>query len=302
MKNRRREEVINTAFKKAKQSKKRGKETIEEAKITAIKHYLLSFLKKRIKKLDVKLSDFEKSIIESEIDYEKIKKEAGGMQKSIEIIEKLFKEFKKRMKQTKDKKTRVKLMKSFYGRVSSVIKRLSFEETEKFFISVKRLPKIKKMPTLIIMGFPNVGKSEIMKRMCNTRVKTAPYPFTTKKLLVGFMNEGRKEVQVIDTPGILDRPFEKMKSSEKKAIIALKKITNKILFVIDPSETCGYSLEEQEKLLKRIKSSLNADIITVATKKDIPHEKKPRTNLNINALDKKDIELTKRRVIQHFFK
>ncbi len=294
-------ELLNTAFRKAKNVRKKKKEDIEITKINAVRHYLTSSIKKRIKKTNIKLGGFEKELIRAEIDEEELRKEIRRMKKSNEIIEKLFKEFKNKMK-TASKEEKARLLKAFYGRTSSVVKKLSFEESEKLLRALRRLPKLKNMPTLLIAGFPNVGKSEILKRLCKTKVKTAPYPFTTRKLLIGFIRDDGKEIQVIDTPGIFDRSFEEMKPEEKKAVIALKNITNKILFVIDPSETCGYALEDQERLLEKIKKTLKADIITVATKKDIPHDKKTKVDLEINALDEKDVEKLKKEVMKLFFK
>lgn len=51
--------------------------------------------------------------------------------------------------------------------------------------------------------------------------------------------------QVIDTPGILDQPLEERNTIEMQAVTALAHLRAAILYVMDPSEQCNYSLEDQ---------------------------------------------------------
>ena len=51
--------------------------------------------------------------------------------------------------------------------------------------------------------------------------------------------------KVIDTPGILDHPLEDRNTIEMQSITALAHIRACVLYFIDPSERCGFSLEKQ---------------------------------------------------------
>ena len=87
-----------------------------------------------------------------------------------------------------------------------------------------RLPAIEvNTRTLILAGYPNVGKSSFMNKVTRADVDVQPYAFTTKSLFVGHMDykctsppqkKTRADLdlrwQVIDTPGILDHPLEEM--------------------------------------------------------------------------------------------
>jgi GTPase SAR1 family protein len=72
-----------------------------------------------------------------------------------------------------------------------------------------RLPSIDpNTRTLLITGYPNVGKSSFMNKVTRANVDVQPYAFTTKSLFVGHMDYKYLRWQVIDTPGILDHPLE----------------------------------------------------------------------------------------------
>ena len=52
-----------------------------------------------------------------------------------------------------------------------------------------RLPAIDpNTRTIIIAGYPNVGKSSFMNRITRANVDVQPYAFTTKSLYVGHMD------------------------------------------------------------------------------------------------------------------
>lgn len=55
-------------------------------------------------------------------------------------------------------------------------------------------------------------------------------------------------LQVIDTPGILDHPLEERNTIEMQAITALAHIRASVLYVMDVSEQCGYTLQQQVTL------------------------------------------------------
>ena len=57
---------------------------------------------------------------------------------------------------------------------------------------------------------------------------------------------------------------------EQKAILALRHLANIIVFVMDPSEYCGYTMESQLAILSEIKSRFsNIPILEVENKGDL---------------------------------
>jgi nucleolar GTP-binding protein len=115
-----------------------------------------------------------------------------------------------------------------------------------------------------------VGKSALVARLSSAEPEVASYPFTTKAVTVGHFYYKRHAYQMVDTPGILDRPFAERNPIELRALAAIDNLTHVLLFLIDPSETCGTPVEEQEALLEGVRAHyVDAEMIVVETKADL---------------------------------
>ncbi|KAG5640547.1 Nucleolar GTP-binding protein 1, partial [Asterophora parasitica] len=123
---------------------------------------------------------------------------------------------------------------------------------------ISRLPNIDpNTRTLLICGYPNVGKSSFINKVTRADVDVQPYAFTTKSLFVGHLDYKYLRWQVIDTPGILDHPLEEMNTIEMQSITALAHLKSCVLYFMDLSEQCGYTVEAQCKLFHSIKPLFN---------------------------------------------
>eukprot|EP01133_Synstelium_polycarpum_P002277 gene2277-2582_t len=134
-----------------------------------------------------------------------------------------------------------------------------------------RLPTIDpNTRTLLMCGYPNVGKSSFMNKLTRANVDVQPYAFTTKSLFVGHTDYKYNTWQVIDTPGILDHPLEERNTIEMQSITALAHLHAAVLFIIDISERCGYTIKQQVELFFSIKALfLNKPLLVVVNKIDI---------------------------------
>ncbi|PHT43480.1 Nucleolar GTP-binding protein 1 [Capsicum baccatum] len=134
-----------------------------------------------------------------------------------------------------------------------------------------RLPSIDpNTRTILICGYPNVGKSSFINKITRVDVDVQPYAFTTKSLFVGHTDYKYLRYQVIDTPGILDRPFEDRNIIEMCSITALAHLRAAVLFFLDIYGSCGYSIAQQAALFHSIKSLfMNKLLMIVCNKTDL---------------------------------
>jgi len=134
---------------------------------------------------------------------------------------------------------------------------------------IRKLPHIEDVFTVVVAGYPNVGKSSFIGLVSSASPEVASYPFTTKGVIVGHRISGHKRMQFIDTPGVLDRLPEERNPIERQAMAAIANIADVILFILDPSEQCGFPLEDQIRLSVDISASMEVPIVVVANKSDI---------------------------------
>eukprot|EP01130_Rhizamoeba_saxonica_P002257 TRINITY_DN12099_c0_g1_i1.p1 TRINITY_DN12099_c0_g1~~TRINITY_DN12099_c0_g1_i1.p1 ORF type:complete len:632 (-),score=152.94 TRINITY_DN12099_c0_g1_i1:116-2011(-) len=147
------------------------------------------------------------------------------------------------------------LKRAALGRMMKLIKRnsTSLAYLEEVRQHLSRLPSIDpNTRTLLITGYPNVGKSSFINKVTRADVDVQPFAFTTQSLFVGHMDYKYLRWQVIDSPGILDHPLEMRNTKEMQSITALAHLKAIILYFVDISEQCGYSIEQQVELFHNI--------------------------------------------------
>ncbi|MEM3444422.1 MAG: GTPase [Thermoplasmata archaeon] len=225
-----------------------------------------------------KLSPFEKELVEILIGCEKLHHALAAIKWCSQTVEKIAKETKEKLRRA-DAGDIGKIKKEYYGRVTSVIKQVApeLDFLNKSRDALLQIPHIDvTLPTVVIAGFPNVGKSTLVKKISSAEPEIAPYPFTTKGLIMGHATLNLVKYQFIDTPGLLDRQLNERNNIEKQTILALRHLADIILFLIDPT---GYSgeVEAQEALLRNLQEEFRDAIFIVAeTKADLARRKTER--------------------------
>jgi len=134
---------------------------------------------------------------------------------------------------------------------------------------LRTLPHVDEAYTIVIAGYPNVGKSSFIRQVSSAAPEVASYPFTTKGIIVGHRAIGRERIQFVDTPGILDRPAEQRNAIERQALSAMMNVADTILFILDPSGHCGYPMEVQLNLLDEVKEMIEVPLVVAANKSDL---------------------------------
>jgi hypothetical protein len=62
---------------------------------------------------------------------------------------------------------------------------------------------------VVIIGFPNSGKSTLLNKITNTKTKVSDYAFTTKYPKVGMMKHEGGRLQLIEIPALIERASNK---------------------------------------------------------------------------------------------
>ncbi|MDI9642668.1 MAG: GTPase [Archaeoglobaceae archaeon] len=216
------------------------------------------------------LPSFYREMVDLIVGIEEIKKSLASLSWANSMIQKIVT---KSIANIRKGKNALAIYRSACGRIASIIedidKELRFLNEAKN--KIREIPTLQDMPTVVVAGYPNVGKSSFVSLVSTAKPEIAEYPFTTKKIYIGYT----KDLQFIDTPGLLDRPLAKRSAIERKSILCLKHVADAILFIIDPTETCGYTLKSQLSLLEEIKKSFGKPMLEVYSKADL-HELRDR--------------------------
>ena len=194
----------------------------------------------------------------------------------------------------------IKVRKQAYGRMASIVydvdKQLKFLNDARN--KLRELPDIREEPTIVVAGYPNVGKSSFVADVTGAKPEIAQYPFTTKSVAIGHFISKRLRYQVIDTPGLLDRPLDERNDIERQAISALRYVGNVLLFIIDPSENCGYPMKEQYALLEEVKDFIDMPVLVVANKIDLESADKVKADMRMSTLTKDGVIDVRNKLIE----
>jgi nucleolar GTP-binding protein len=146
------------------------------------------------------LPNFHKRLLEIKIDKDVYKQSLGAVHWCLKNVQQLKRETLRDLKGRNDTRP----AQDFLGRVASMVKKIRKDLDELIEIKavLREFPDLEDVPTLVVSGYPNVGKSTFMKSLTGSDVQIAPYPFTTQSILIGHTMRRHQRYQVIDSPGL----------------------------------------------------------------------------------------------------
>lgn len=275
------EEILDRAFRKASKVDYEGRTRLESVreinigKLKSVSDIVVSTLGRYVKAFPSidRQSPFYAELIDVTIGRDKLKKSLGAMDWCRGNVARVAKAARRDIVAANSIARIDQVRKGAYGRISSFVKQV---DKELAFLAKARATMLK-FPavnpddmTIVVAGVPNVGKSALVSRISSAKPRIAVYPFTTQEIAVGTFEKKYFRFQVIDTPGLLDRELSKRNPMELRAILALRHLADVIVFVFDPTETCGYPMSQQEHLLETIRAEFaKVPIVEVENKSDL---------------------------------
>lgn len=240
------------------------------------------------------LDDFNYAMIETLVGAGVVRDHLATFRRTISAIDRVRETSLKKIKNSARDENIIRFRKDAYGKYASLMRSLSptIEEFNDIVARLNEIPPVSSSDyTVVIAGYPNVGKSSLLSSITESRPVIASYPFTTTGINIGTMDVKYQRVYVIDTPGILDRPLAQRNTIERKAISAIRYLANILIFVIDGSRDSSYTVEEQWKLLDDVRSTLGElPCIIIQNKVDLAHERL-EADYHVSAVDASDMEM-----------
>lgn len=88
--------------------------------------------------------------------------------------------------------------------------------------------------TVIMVGYPSVGKSTILNKITNAQSKVAAYAFTTLTVIPGLLRFKGADIQVLDVPGILAGAAAG--TGRGKEVLASAMNADLVMFIVDATQ------------------------------------------------------------------
>jgi len=107
------------------------------------------------------------------------------------------------------------------------------------------IPKKEGDATVVFIGPPSVGKSTLLKKLTNAKVRIESWPFTTLSVVPGILKYKGALIQIFDLPGIIKGAAEGL--GRGREVLSAAKVSDLLVLVIDVK-----NLNKVKELLKEI--------------------------------------------------
>src|SRR5208283_3884797 len=105
--------------------------------------------------------------------------------------------------------------------------------------------------TVVLAGFPNAGKSSLLRVLTGVDSKVAEYAFTTLDVIPGMLEYNGAKIQMLDIPGLIEGAH--LGKGAGTQVASVIRIADLLIFVVDATEPDQLSTLVEELSLLDIK-------------------------------------------------
>ena len=247
---------------------------------------------------------FDRAIIDLTVGVDRLRKSLGAADWARKEVLMIGNKYVPKARARKSAEETMRIMSEAYTKMTNIVRQI--EKNLNFLISARsifrNIPNVNnEKPLAVFAGAPNVGKSSLIGAISTGKPEVKSYPFTTKGVSLGHIKAKYDIIQVMDTPGLLDRPNSDRNDMEKQGIAALDYLEPIIVFLTDLSGTSGYSVETQESLHEELKGRYSKyRWIDVYSKSDLEAESELTysESVSVSVMTKTGLEELESRLIQ----
>ena len=306
------EELIDRALRRASKVEEKVRNADYRARLTAVRkiHSVadnianpLHTYVKAFPSFD-NIHPFDRSIIDLTVGVDKLRKSLGASDWARKEVLMIGNKYVPKARARKSAEETMRIMSEAYTKMTNIVRQI--EKNLNFLISARsifrNIPNVNnEKPLAVFAGAPNVGKSSLIGAISTGKPEVKSYPFTTKGVSLGHIKAKYDIIQVMDTPGLLDRPNSDRNDMEKQGIAALDHLEPIIVFLTDLSGTSGYSVETQESMHEELKGRYSKyRWIDVYSKSDLEAESELTysESVSVSVMTKTGLEELESRLIQ----
>jgi uncharacterized protein len=127
--------------------------------------------------------------------------------------------------------------------------------------------------TVVLLGFPSVGKSTLLNKLTNANSEVGDYEFTTLDIIPGLLEHKHSKIQILDVPGIVEGAASGR--GRGREVLAVLRNADLVLVLVDVNQPLQYNAVLRE--------AYDAGLRLNKTKPDVKIKKTSRGGLSIGS-------------------